>query len=254
MDWLPPSALADARIRKIFSDEAGRWNDRWFAGRLEFTIGEFVAATAARRSISATGEWRAIGSGFACYWNDEQALALAKNVLDANQSPHQIAGADSELLQSVAHDVTADLATAFGKATGLSKDSVFDNGIFENYGGLQIVLNTPKKTEPQLKLAVPIGVAAALRKSVMARPQLPEPLKGGLTDGFDKEHVAVAVHLGQATLSAQSLWGLAPGDVIVLEKDMDAAFPMVSAQNEERICALQLLREKGANALLVVGN
>jgi flagellar motor switch/type III secretory pathway protein FliN len=253
MDWLPPSTLADARVRKVFSNEVGRWNERWFGGRLELSIGEFLPATAARRSIPTNGDWRAIGSGVACHWNDKQASVLAQYVLDADQSQHQIAGVDGELLLSVADDVMADLASALGKATGLSKDSVFESGVFERYGGLLIVLNTPKKAEPQLKLAIPVAAAAAVRKSVVARPPLPEPLEGRLTDVFDKEEVAVAVHLGEATLSAQSLWGLAPGDVIVLEKDMDEAFPMVSAQNGERICALQLTREEGANALLVVG-
>jgi hypothetical protein len=253
-DWLPPSALADARIRHIFSEEIARWNERWFSGRLEFAIGEFEATKPARRSVPSNGEWKAIGSGFACHTNDKQAIALAKYVIDAGQLQHQIAGADTELLIAVADEALADLAGALAKAAGLPKEAAFDNASFERLGGLQIVLNTPKKTEPQLKLAVPVGVAAAMRKSVLDRRKATERLEGRLSEAFDKEEVTVAVHLGEATLSAQALWGLAPGDVVVLEKEMDDAFPMVSAHNGERICALQLSREDGSNALIVAGN
>lgn len=253
-DWLPPSALADARIRHIFGEEIARWNDRWFAGRLEFAVTEFEAAKPARRSIPGNGEWHAIGSGFACFWNDKQAIVLAKQIVDAGPPQYQTSGADNDLLLAVANAALADLAGALAKATGLSDGASFDSTAFEQFGGLQIRLCTPKKTEPQLKLAVAMGIATTLRKSVLDRRKATEKLEGRLSQAFDKEEVTVAIRLGEATLSAQALWGLAPGDVVVLERDMDDAFPMISAENGERICALQLSREDGANALIVAGN
>jgi hypothetical protein len=253
-DWLPPSALADARIRHVFSEAIARWNERWFAGRLEFAIGEFEAAKPARRSIHSNTEWRAIGSGFGCHMNDKQLITMAKHVVDAGHSHHQIGNEDSQLLLSVARDALSDLAGALAKAAGLSSEGRFDHAAFERFGGVQLVLNTPKKTEPCIKLVAPAGIAAMMRKSVLDRRKATDRLEGRLSETFDKEEVTVAIHLGEATLSAQSLWELAPGDVIVLEKDIDDAFHMVSAHNGERICALRLSQEDGAIALILAGN
>jgi hypothetical protein len=250
-DWLPPSTFIDPRVHGLLTDHVKRWSDRWFGGRISYMAGELELVKPVRRANVASSISSAIAHGFACNWTPRQAIDFAKQLIDAQQPRHQNAGKDDALLLSLADAALSDLVAAIARSAGFADDSIFDAAALETYGGVKFALTTAKKNQVHFKLVLDSHHAAFLRKSVMvptAHLELPD---ARLADSFDAEPIEVAAHVGQASLSAQSLWGLAAGDVILLDRRVDDSFPMVASSNGEQICQLNLSQQETENRLVV---
>jgi hypothetical protein len=253
-DWLPLSAIADVRIRDIFSDELQQWNARWFGKRAHFALAEFEAAKPQQPLVNTDAVWKEIGAGFAWQYRERQAIELAHHIVDAGQPRPRIADTDKGILIAVAVDALSDFASVFKRMCWPSDETLFDPATFRQFGGLYITLTLPKKIGLTVKVAMSIGACAALRKFVIEQPEKADRLNGHMVDAFENERVAVTVNLGEARLPARQLWDLASGDVIILDRHIKSEFPMVSARDGQHVCQLQFRQEEGTNTLIVAGD
>lgn len=251
VDWLPRSALADPRIKTMVVEEIGRWNLRWFGDRAGYSMSPFSVAKSMQRPASAGEKWIELPGGLACRWTDKQAIALAKRIVDAESQRQLSAATDNILLLALAKEALSDLAMCFVKLSGIAADEPWNEANFEKFGGLQFILGTSKTAEFQLRIALPMNIAARLKKSLIGSSFEPAPLDGRLADAVGFERLNVKVHIGSCRISARALYDLSPGDVVILDTPIDGTFPMVSESSGEQICHLQLSQDDGPRALRV---
>lgn len=250
-EWLPLSTFIDPRVHELLSDHVRQWSSRWFADRMSYTIGDLDLVKPAKRANDASKAWGAATNGFAASWTSKQVIDFAKQAVDARQRRHQCTGKDEELLITFAEAILSDLLGSFSQSANFPESAAFDPALLDKYGGLQFALTTGKKSDVHFKLAISSHHAALLRKSVMETAKERELPDARLADMFDKETVSVTAHVGRASLTAQALWDLAAGDIIILDQSLDDSFPMVSASNGEELCQLHLVKQESDNRLVV---
>jgi hypothetical protein len=251
IEWLPPSTLVDPRIESILVEIADGWSTRWFGDRVRYRIGRLAIARTQTSSGALYKEWISLNSGLACDWNKKQAIILAKLIVHANDPRHLCSENDNCLLISLAKEALFDFATSFANAVDVPKELSADIRILEKFGGLYFTLDSALKTTPELRFAIPLDVAAGVRKFLVKSSPAPAPMQIGWAEALGPEKVGVAVHVGKASISAQALCELALGDVVVLDTEVGGNILLVSEKNQAKICDLKLSLEDGGNSLLV---
>jgi flagellar motor switch/type III secretory pathway protein FliN len=243
IDWLPSSSLIDPRVKSLLIAEINGWSQCWFGDRLPFNLIRFEVCGKIPPPKSGDGNWEAAASLLACLSNKKHMTHLAGQILDASDNRFAVSGNDGALLLAVARDAIDDLAQRILVAAGMPSQDTQPSFSVHDMGGiaLSIAPNTIKSDHP-IRLFVPMAVAAQLRKAIVRSSSQDGDLSGHMADAFGQENIEVNVKLGIARVTAQALCELTHGDVIILDTDIHASFPMNYAQTGQEICRLRLDR------------
>jgi flagellar motor switch/type III secretory pathway protein FliN len=249
IDWLPPSTLVDPRINDMLADEISRWSARWFGDRMPHILVDFEMLDKASGAVPSSGEWTGAGGGLACIWDEKRMIQFARRIIDADDGRYGTHGHDNDLLLALAKDAIEDLGRNIGDAKN-SPSASFDAAALE-HGGVQLTIAAEQKTDQSIRLALPMSIVTRLRKSLIRSDKNQPALTGNLADAFDQEQVQVAVCLGNASMAAQTLCDLSPGDVVLLDTQLEESFPMILGGNDQEICRLTLTRDGKETTLCV---
>lgn len=236
--WLPKSTLQGERAVRPFAAAVADWAEAWFPDRA-------WRAAAAFQAAGDGGDWSVLREDalFSLVGRPKATLDLAFAIL--GQRPRQdLSQADHQLLRRLAAAALDDLH----KRTA----SLYAAGLRQSAGtGSRSRLRLTIGPDNQAKLAIEPepGALTALVKSSFraraARTELTSPRAA-----IAQEPVRIEAHLGSAALSIAQIETLEIGDIVVLDRPLDAP-ARISVNN--RLGTMPFaLGDDGTNVLLTL--
>jgi Type III flagellar switch regulator (C-ring) FliN C-term len=254
-DWLPLSALEDARIAETLGSAVELWRARWFVH------GQYCASkpTLRRRGYRTVGRkagWVTFGNAVAIAWPDDEGVGLAKHAMNAPKARTDLQPADKSLLQKYAELIALDLVTSVGAALKIPHASETHMASapdpFLNTDGIEIELER-HDAMPPVRIAIPAFALVPIRKSYVRSPSIP-PLKPvSITSVFAAESLAFSTALGCAKMSIADIQALGIGDVIVLDTRLDESVSLLT-QRSGRTIGFARVSQKDGRVRLVTSD
>jgi flagellar motor switch/type III secretory pathway protein FliN len=220
--WLPVSALGGGTIGRLLGEAVSRWSDCWLVDRERVVIGAIAEFSA----IGADGAETLIADdGLAIRSTEQARIGLARLMLGASSGEKAPTAADRDVLRQLAerclNDLRQRLAAALGFSGGewrtehepipLAQAQIYPIGIAGKEPLLELTLSRALAVRAIKRAAAPGAHRSALRP---------------LSDALAGQEVAVSAALGRSELSLNDLAALAPGDVLVLDRDVGAPAPL----------------------------
>lgn len=229
-EWLPRDAASGPRVRDALEGAVDAWSDKWFAGA------RASLAAVEPRSAGApymAGGWLLYGASAAVPDGSPDALRLAGLALGADPESLVLSEPDRDIIGRLAAAILADLAAALCVALGrpLTGNEEATPRADPLAGDAGIVLGLADARGNRLaEAAVPLGALASfLRSSIPARKV---PPLGRMDRALDRTAARLDVRLGETRLTLGDLAGLAPGDVVVLDRTVAAGARVALARGE----------------------
>lgn len=220
-DWLPIEALACPAVSEPVEQVVGAWSRDWFS-RHGVSVSELKPAPAVLQN--GDEDWLALGGAISTSVSRSAITRLVSWALDARLPEEHQAPADRAVLARFERKLFQDLLRSLEAAFGVSSPS--DVGLqsvatpFDQRGG---VLAPVEDSSGTRLLTVAIPYAAAFKK---ARPVSPSRAGSAplipLARALAPTGVKIQAGLGQADVSLAELQRLAPGDVLILDRDIEA--------------------------------
>jgi Type III flagellar switch regulator (C-ring) FliN C-term len=247
LDWLPLSALDDARILSTISVVIEHWSARWFVhghyGASNLTLRGPRHPVTHRKDV-----WVSFCNAVAIAWPADGGVDIAKHVLNAQKVKADLQSADKSLLQKCAELVGLDLVTAIGSALQLPRapetQMVSVPNPFLNAGGVEIELDR-RGDLPSMRIAIPAFALVPIRKSFVRSLSAPPPNPVSMGSLFKAESLAFSAALGSATISIADLQGLGIGDVVILDTKLDDTISIASQSSGRVIAAARVAQKNG---------
>jgi hypothetical protein len=203
--WLPPprKGEAEAAIAKVLAP----WSAAWFAQAVRLTVVPAAPAPTSPAGWHGDGDARAAAE--AC---DTVALGLTACAGRADPANP----ADRQVLEAIGAEMLADLAMRLGEASA-GEGARFEHGF---------------AVEPECggwRMALALGAGALTRARKAAAGSGRRPLVAPLAAALADEDVGLGCHLGEARVTAAEIAALAVGDLLVLDRGLDAPLPLTVA-------------------------
>lgn len=222
LPWLPKDALEPACFEQALSAMVAEWSACWFTK---------VRATCRirLRAVSALGaeqsQWRSAMFGCSAGVDEAARIALVEAMLDRSISIGRVAEFDRPLFMDLSNRCLDDLLGRLGWLIDREREPVIeDGGIDESTMVWDIGL---KKANAAISLAIGSGAQVRWRKSLTstATALAIEPLEKGLV----RQQVEVGLCLGRGQLTLGEVESLVAGDVVMLDRETDAALQLTVA-------------------------
>lgn len=218
--WLPDEALCGGAIERELRSVAGAWSEAWFARQLVGLLDPPIHAYGRPPEADEDMNCRVHPDGLAIAMPATAGREFAGLMLDFNVESGPLRPADRLLLDRLGERCIADLCDRLGSAFGFvdsdwreadavpaqSNASFYRLGLTAGVTLLHIAVETP--------------AAVALIKSrthVTPKPAPLQPIQAALK----QQQVALSGRLGGCAISLADLAALAPGDVVVLDREVD---------------------------------
>jgi len=225
--WLPDEALHGGAVKRTLREIARRWSERWFARQLvglcehSHRFGD--------RQPSAESEAAALvhDDGMIVTISAAGRSTLAGLILDIATGEMKLNPADRFVLDGLADDCIRNLCSDMALAFGLKAETGWrqlDTAQMPDREDQIYHLGTGAP-ESLIEVRIAPSVAVALIKA--SGPPAPNPselLDLGLA--LARQQVRVSAYLGRCRLTLGELSELAPGDVVVLDRDLGQPLPL----------------------------
>jgi flagellar motor switch/type III secretory pathway protein FliN len=248
-DWLPPGPATGPRVRDALEGGVAAWAGKWFAdARLSVSAIE-------PRSEGAPGVangWLLLGDTVAVPADSPEAIRLAGMALGADPENLVLSEPDRDILGRLATAILADLGTLLATALG-RKVHAEDMGTAtaDPLGGdAGIVIHILDARARALTRAV-VPLAALVPFVRAGIPARPGPALSSVVRAVERTSARIEVRLGETRLSLADLTGLAAGDVLVLDRTVQAG-ARVSLAAGDRTIASAAVGAHGATTLLTL--
>lgn len=214
--WLPPASRADleALLRRVVE----RWLSDWIVGPVNIEV-----VTPARLE-GEVGDWRG-NSGRRLHIAEEDLIALGVAACEGRAD--RINPVDREFLTGIGNEMLDELTVRFcaeAESTavhGRSNAGPCRDGLDGAEHQFRI---TALADGWSLLIVLDESVIVRLRKSVAGSARAPALVP--LSNALASESVRLGCHLGQTQITAAELATLAAGDVLVLDRRLDAPVPL----------------------------
>lgn len=247
-EWLPPEAAAQERVQGKIRLAVADWSARWFVNRR--------LASGPPRSLQdgPAGEappWMLHGSAVALSLGRRSANRLLGWALDVDFDYLAQSDVDRDLLQAFEHRMLGDLIGAIEDALGLARGANVSprttSSPFGRLGGVQVPLLDDRGDELAM-LALPLEPILSLCRSPSAAFAKRPPLDP-IVAGFGETAVRIRADLGQSTISLAELRGLAPGDVLVFDRQLVEGVRVSVADSDHAFARAEIISDAGFLAL-----
>jgi hypothetical protein len=214
--WLPRGAVDAPAVRRLVADTAESWSRKWFAaGALSAEGFEAVP----RGAWQPAPDWRVYGSAVALAPCGSALIPLAGLALGAEPERLVLSEVDRDIIGRFTTGIAADLALSLERALGLDPPGEAAEKAVEDPlagGGLAFALENGVGT-PLLRAAIPVSAIAGFVKGRLPPARARAPL-GRLARALGATPVRIEARLGRTVVPLGELAGLAPGDVLVLDR------------------------------------
>lgn len=219
-DWLPPGAAMAPRLRAGLEGVVDAWSRTWFAGaHASLRVMEPQAADPARNE----GGRRLYHGSVALKADGPEAIRLAGLALGADLAGVILSEPDRDIVDRLAASILGDLAAALAAAVGLPVEVDAE----------PVPCPDTFRRDPGVRLSIADAQGHALCQAVLPTPALvpflkagiaarPAPPLGRLAGAVGRTGARLDIRLGEARLGLGELAGLAVGDVLVLDRKIDA--------------------------------
>jgi len=216
--WLPDSALQASGLDAEIGDAVRAWSQKWFAGANWRTQGNLTALASppADRVLLLDNDLAlTIGSG--------AKEALAGAMLDRAVVREELTDTDRTLIDGLVQACIDDLGTRIGQIFRLATDARWSEA-----STATSAIDRPRGCAiagEQRRAPIHLLVAADLVVEHARRGVPPAVSAGGLTplpEALGEQPIDVAACLGACTLAYGDVAQLAVGDVLILDRALDA--------------------------------
>jgi Type III flagellar switch regulator (C-ring) FliN C-term len=248
-NWLPPGAATGPRVRNALAEGVDAWADKWFAGaRLSLAAIEPRSAGAPRIG----GGWLLQSETVAVPADPPEAIRLAGLALGAHPENLVLSEPDRDILGRLAKTILADLAVTLSTALGVINTAgagtrAVPDPLDGDAGIMVRIIDASGR--PLTQAAVPLAALVPfIRAGIPARPGSALAPVGR---AVERTSTRVEVRLGESRLSLGDLAGLAAGDVLVLDRTIEAGARISLAAGNKTI-ARATLDVRGTTTLLTL--
>ena len=248
-DWLPPGAATGPRVRDALEGAIDAWGGKWFAGtHLSLSAIEPRSAGAPRIGSG----WLLHGDTIAVPADPPEAIRLAGLALGGDPENLVLSEPDRDILGRLAKAILADLAILLAGALGRDvADGEKAEAIVDPLeGDVGIMVHVVDLTgRPLIQAAVPLAALVPfIRAGIAVRPG---PALSRVERAVERTSTRIDVRLGETRLSLGDLTGLSAGDVLVLDRTLQAGARLSLAAGD-RPLARATLDAQGATTLLTL--
>ncbi len=199
------------------------------------------------------GDWRQARPAIAVRVRDGATARLIDTALDAGHSPLSSTTADERLLEAFGQRLMEDLFAALEDS--LQLESWSDNTAEQNAAAftgycLQVVLTDSLGTD-MMGLAIPFEALIPVCVTCLGpRHSLPVQLDS-LTGALGPTSVNIRARLGSVSMPMADLSGLAPGDILVLDKALEDGVDICVAEAARPFAQAEITQANGQVALVL---
>jgi len=234
--WLPPGAFADGAAERRLDGAIEQWAARWFADR---TLRRWQSAVAPRQGDDL--ERYDLDEGLALALNGAARTAVAGAMLDAALDVRKANSADRHLFDRLSAACLEDLRSRLAQAFRLDPQACWQpsDGTAAPPSADARAFAFEDADEPLLLLFVTRDLEVASIKADLRAPP-PAPALAPLVTGLAAQRVDLSALLGRCDLTIAELAGLTRGDVLVLDRDLDAPLDLaVDGQVKSGCCEVE---------------
>jgi len=243
-EWLPDQEGLPRAGEHALAEAVDAWAAEWFAGEAIRALGVLAPVSASRGELRRT-EWHRCREGLALGLPPRAEAGLGSLALDVTVGGERTV-ADLAVLEGVA--CLEALKARLAALLGLPRSERWSEGAIPP-GGWRIDLGTPTRT---LTLALEVSQDLLVR---LIKAKLPESAPSPLGDpvgALAGLPLRIAATAGECMITVAELSGLSPGDVIVLNRDLDAGLPLLIEGRALRRGSCVLAEQGGTAALRIV--
>jgi hypothetical protein len=214
--WLPKDAFTGDVATAALSDCLARWGEPWFGARK-------LSAARLRRdeAVPHASVLETRGTAASVEIAGDRKRRLLEALLDTDLTQETRTEGDNHVLDALLAEVSAELVGALGElSAGTSVSPDEDNVRATITAGAREILDVivPEAALVPL-IKAQIGVAPAANRAFAVR-----------TAGLKGMRVTARATLGHAELSVADVQGLAPGDVLVLDRGLNQPVELCLAE------------------------
>jgi flagellar motor switch/type III secretory pathway protein FliN len=249
-EWLPREAMDAAPVRNLVAATVDAWSCKWFAACRVVATGFETLQSGARCRASG---WRVHGSAIALAAGAPAMIPLAALALGGEPGRLVLSEVDRDIIGRFTTRIAADLALSLEQALGLDPADSAGDVPAENVlpdGGLLFAIANGSDA-PILHGAIPTAALAAFLRSVLPPARRPRSPMSLLADAVGATPVKVEASVGATSLSLGELAGLAPGDVLILDRPV-AAGAALALFRSGRTFADGAIADRGAGVELLL--
>lgn len=234
-DWLPDDALTASRIGTALAALLDGWSRHWFAAALPVTLGEAPASPGAQ------------GEGALSFETGSVQLLLSasgkRHLLEAMLGDSLVGKSltlqDHHLLEKLVACASQDLVDRLAELPAIASAS----------SGPTRKLSLALGGEQWGRLSIPSSALAALIKKSLPLSSAPREPVHNRRHALGPSSVAIDAVLGQVSLSVDDMHGLEPGDILVLNRALEAPLPVRLGTNGALIGQGKFITVEGRNAV-----
>lgn len=226
--WLPDNAAMPALAQGALADMVDGWSAAWFVGEPLRTLGLLTRVTGARGELRKTA-WLVCDGGLAIGLPQSGQATLGAAVLGIAMTGAERPSADLALLERVGGECLDDLKRRAAALFGIEKTAAWRNCEGAPHGGDAVhrieIGNSVRSAVLMFTLELSADCFTRFVKAKL--PAAPTPRKfGAPAQALASLPVTLSVAVGRCGLTVAELSSLAEGDVLVLDRALDAAMPL----------------------------
>jgi flagellar motor switch/type III secretory pathway protein FliN len=219
--WLPADTPLPKLALGALADMADAWSREWFAGDGMRAAGALVRVEA-RGELRKT-QWHAHDGGLAIGISASGVAALGAQVLGITVAGERLA-ADAALLEAVGGECLDDLKRRSAAVMRLPEKG-WTAADSQRAGPVYRLEIAGPSRNPVLTLELSAALFVVLVKAKLPAAPAPAPL-GKPAAALAALPVSLSALLGRSAITVAELAGLATGDVLVLDRALDARLPL----------------------------
>lgn len=249
-NWLPLDFVTRGPVTSKIEGAVAAWSARWFV-RERVNATRFAAQAGGGQDA---GGWRWQTGPVAINVSAAAKARLLDAALDARLQQLEVTVADRRLLDLFEASLLDDLICSVETALDAGKSSPYEacspGSPYGAKGGLRVIL-TDALGADLLTLAVPYEALLPHSLALLGRDRPVAPPLESLTTALGPSSVTVEGSLGQVEVPLRDLSSLAPGDVLVLDKALEADLDICLAGSDRPVARARLTQVDGHVALIL---
>jgi len=253
-EWLPRDVMIHDVVRETVELAVASWSARWFADPYA-SVTTMKPMPGDPRNEKDEAGWRIYRSAIAIRGTRPALSRMTDRALDIDASMPDLTEADRYVLTGLERAILENLAEGLELAFGLTGDGqpspqkILDP--LAEDGGVVVSLADPAGRDI-LAVAIPADVLLPRIKAHLGPPSRRMESLPSLTEPLGSVNVAIEARVGRVELTLAELNGLGVGDVLILDRTLDQAVDIASAETRQ-IFAKAMLTSIDNDMALVFG-
>jgi flagellar motor switch/type III secretory pathway protein FliN len=221
--WLPAEALNPSHFEGAISSLVGDWSSHWFA-KARANCRPQLRSTMVRSPQQLA--WRSSRQQFGTCLDEAGRLALAEAMLDRAIAANAVQVGDQPLLSDITDRCLDDLLGRLSWLIDHERTPDLSGEAMEPSWGIAWDIGL-KRSGVAISLVISRSALVRWRKRLAPTSKAPE--LAGIFRALKSQQVGLRLDIGRGSLILAELENLAPGDVIILDRTVDAPLELLAA-------------------------